>query len=124
MSFDPTLGQRAVAALHNEVLSNPVESVGDLLGLANIILLTRRSIWNFPVGIAMVSMLGYVFFKAHLYSDTLTQLYFFIVQIVGWSHGCGIANRTARSSSRPQAAASLRCTCLALEPVRWRSATS
>ncbi len=73
-----------IAALHHEILSNPVESVGDLLGIVNIILLTRRSIWNFPVGIAMVSMLGYVFFRAHLYSDTLTQLYFFIVQIVGW----------------------------------------
>ena len=84
MSVDVTVWQRIVAALHNEVLSNPVESIGDLLGVANIILLTRRSIWNFPVGIAMVSMLGYVFFQAHLYSDTLTQLYFFVVQIVGW----------------------------------------
>jgi nicotinamide mononucleotide transporter len=84
MTLDQSLWDRVVAALHNEILSNPVESVGDLLGIANIVLLTRRSIWNFPVGIAMVSMLGYVFFKAHLYSDTLTQLYFFIVQIVGW----------------------------------------
>jgi nicotinamide mononucleotide transporter len=82
--IEPTLWQRAVTALHTEILSDPVEAVGDLLGIANIVLLTRRSIWNFPVGIAMVSMLGYVFFKAHLYSDTLTQLYFFIVQIVGW----------------------------------------
>lgn len=84
MILDSTLGQRAISALHNEILSNPVESIGDLLGIANIVLLTRRSIWNFPVGIAMVSMLGYVFFKAHLYSDTLTQLYFFVVQIIGW----------------------------------------
>jgi len=81
---DPTIVQRILAALHTEILSDPVEAVGDLLGIANIILLTRRSIWNFPVGIAMVSMLGYVFFRAHLYSDTLTQLYFFVVQIVGW----------------------------------------
>ncbi len=78
------VAQAVFNALHNEVLSNPVESIGDLLGIVNIILLTRRSIWNFPVGIAMVSMLGYVFFRAHLYSDTLTQLYFFVVQIIGW----------------------------------------
>ena len=82
--LDPTIPQRILAALHTEILSDPVEAVGDLLGIANIILLTRRSIWNFPVGIAMVSMLGYVFFRAHLYSDTLTQFYFFVVQIVGW----------------------------------------
>ena len=77
--------QAVLQALHTEILSNPVEAIGDLLGIANIILLTRRSIWNFPVGIAMVSMLGYVFFRAHLYSDTLTQVYFFIVQIIGWA---------------------------------------
>ena len=77
--------QAVLQALHTEILSNPVEAIGDLLGIANIILLTRRSIWNFPVGIAMVSMLGYVFFRAHLYSDTLTQFYFFIVQIIGWA---------------------------------------
>lgn len=82
--IDPTIPQRILIALHTEILSDPVEAVGDLLGIANIILLTRRSIWNFPVGIAMVSMLGYVFFRAHLYSDTLTQFYFFVVQIVGW----------------------------------------
>ena len=79
-----TLPQLILQALHTEILSNPAEAIGDLLGIANIILLTRRSIWNFPVGIAMVSMLGYVFFRAHLYSDTLTQFYFFVVQIVGW----------------------------------------
>ena len=84
MIVEPTVAQRMLAGLHSEILSDPVEAVGDLLGIANIVLLTRRSIWNFPVGIAMVSMLGYVFFRAHLYSDTLTQLYFFIVQIVGW----------------------------------------
>jgi nicotinamide mononucleotide transporter len=85
LSLDPgTLWQQAQTALRNEVLSNPVESVGDLLGIANIVLLTRRSIWNFPVGIAMVSMLGYVFFQAHLYSDTLTQIYFLVLNIVGW----------------------------------------
>ena len=81
---DPSIMQRILTTLHTEIFSDPVEAVGDLLGIANIILLTRRSIWNFPVGIAMVSMLGYVFFRAHLYSDTLTQLYFFVVQIVGW----------------------------------------
>ena len=84
MMFDPSIPQRILTALHTEILSDPVEAVADLLGVANIILLTRRSIWNFPVGIAMVSMLGFVFFRAHLYSDTLTQFYFFVVQIVGW----------------------------------------
>lgn len=76
--------QHAVTVLRSEVTENPVEIIGDTLGIANIVLLTRRSIWNFPIGIAMVSMLGYVFFKAHLYSDTLTQFYFLVVQIVGW----------------------------------------
>ena len=83
--LDPaTLSQKAIAALHNEILSDPIESIGDLLGIANIVLLRRRSIWNFPVGMAMVAMLGLTFFRAHLYSDTLTQLYFFVLNIIGW----------------------------------------
>jgi nicotinamide mononucleotide transporter len=84
MMVDPTIPERILAALHHEILSDPAEAVGDLLGIANIVLLTRRSIWNFPVGIAMVSLLGYVFFQQRLYSDTLTQLYFLIFNVIGW----------------------------------------
>ena len=61
-----------------------IEIVASILGVANIILLVRRSIWNYPFGIAMVTLYGVVFFRARLYSDALLQVFFFIVQIYGW----------------------------------------
>ncbi len=76
--------ERAITALRNEIFSGPFETIAFLLGIANIILLIRRSIWNYPVGIVMVSIYGWVFFNAHLYSDALLQPFFFVVQFVGW----------------------------------------
>jgi nicotinamide mononucleotide transporter len=61
-----------------------IEIVASILGVVNIVLLVRRSIWNYPFGIVMVSMYGVVFFQARLFSDALLQVFFFIVQIYGW----------------------------------------
>lgn len=54
------------------------------LGLANIVLLVRRSIWNFAFGIAMVSLYAVIFFDAQLYAETGLQVFFAIVQAYGW----------------------------------------
>ena len=71
-------------ALRAEIFSSPLEVVATLLGVANIVLLVRRSIWNYPAGILSVSILAYVFFRTQLFSDTLLQFFFVVVQIVGW----------------------------------------
>jgi len=63
---------------------NPVEIIAAVLGLANVVLVARRSIWNYPFGIAMVSLYAFVFFEAKLYSDAILQLFFLVVQIYGW----------------------------------------
>jgi len=63
---------------------NALEILASLLGLANIILLVRRSIWNYPFGIAMVALYADIFFSAKLYSDALLQLFFFAIQVYGW----------------------------------------
>ena len=60
------------------------EIVASFLGVVNIVLLVRRSIWNYPFGIVMVSMYAVVFFQARLFSDALLQVFFFAVQIYGW----------------------------------------
>lgn len=65
-------------------MTNPLEWVAVLLGVANIILLVRRSIWNFPVGIVMVLLYFELFREARLYSDMLLQIFFLIVQAWGW----------------------------------------
>ena len=68
----------------SEVFGSPLQTVGTLLGVANTILLIRRSIWNWPVGIASVGILGFVFFKTYLLSDMLLQIYFVVMQVIGW----------------------------------------
>lgn len=65
-------------------MTNPLEWVAVLLGIANIILLVRRSIWNFPVGIVMVLLYFEIFREARLYSDMLLQIFFLLVQLWGW----------------------------------------
>ena len=56
------------------------------LGIANIVLLIRRNVWNYPFGIAMVAIYFFVFRDAKLYSDALLQIFFLVVQLYGWWH--------------------------------------
>lgn len=61
-----------------------VEIVAALLGVINVVLVVRRSTWNYPFGIAMVALYFFVFAHAKLYSDALLQVFFFVIQIYGW----------------------------------------
>ncbi|MEY5008667.1 MAG: hypothetical protein RL764_1983 [Pseudomonadota bacterium] len=61
-----------------------LEVLAALFGLANIALIIRRSVWNFPVALVMVSLSGVVLWDARLYSDAALQIFFFIVNILGW----------------------------------------
>lgn len=63
---------------------NWIELGGAILGLANIILLVRRSVWNFPAAMAMVALIGFTLFEARLYSESLLQVFFFAVNAYGW----------------------------------------
>ena len=57
---------------------------GALLGLIQIVLLVRRSIWNFPVAMAMVALIGVTLFSARLYAECGLQAFFFVVNAKGW----------------------------------------
>jgi nicotinamide mononucleotide transporter len=63
---------------------NPLEMIAAALGLANIVLLARRSIWNYPFALAMVTLYAIIFYEAKLYSDVLLQIFFFTINIYGW----------------------------------------
>jgi nicotinamide mononucleotide transporter len=63
---------------------NPLEWVAAALGIVNVALVVRRSVWNYPFGLIMVSLYFFVFFEARLYSDALLQIFFFVVQLYGW----------------------------------------
>lgn len=61
-----------------------VESVAVVLGIVNVWLAVRRSVWNFPVAIVSVSLFGAVVFAQRLYSDTLLQGFFVAANVYGW----------------------------------------
>lgn len=61
-----------------------IELIAVALGLVNVTLVVRRSVWNYPFGILMVVLYAIIFFRAKLYSDALLQLFFFVVQFYGW----------------------------------------
>lgn len=63
---------------------NPIEILAALLVLANIALVARRSVWNYPFGIAAVTLYAFVFLEARLYSDMLLQGFFLVLNLYGW----------------------------------------
>ena len=63
-----------------------LETIAAALGLVNAYLLVRRSVWNYAFGIAAVTLYGWIFFQTKLYSDTLLQVFYVVVQVYGWSN--------------------------------------
>jgi nicotinamide mononucleotide transporter len=65
---------------------NWLEALATILGLINIGLIVRRSVWNYPFGLAMVAIYAWLFAQpdVRLYSDAGLQVFFFIVQLYGW----------------------------------------
>jgi len=63
---------------------NTLEWVAAGLGVINVGLLVRRSIWNYPFALAMVTLYFFVFYEAKLYSDMLLQPFFFAINLFGW----------------------------------------
>jgi nicotinamide mononucleotide transporter len=61
-----------------------LEWMAVMLGLINVTLVVRRSVWNYPFGIVMVTLYAVIFYRAKLYSDALLQVFFFAVQFYGW----------------------------------------
>lgn len=62
----------------------PIDLLASALTLINVLLIVRRSLWNYPFGLAAVAVSAAVFWRERLYSDVLLQLFFFLVQFYGW----------------------------------------
>lgn len=62
-----------------------LEALAVGLGLANIVLLVRRSVWNFAFGIAMVSLYAAIFFEQRLYALAGLQIFFIAANLYGWT---------------------------------------
>ncbi len=62
------------------------EILGAVLGVIGVWLMIRQNIWGWPVGLVQVAVYAWVFFEAKLYSDTILQVFFFVIQGYGWWH--------------------------------------
>ena len=62
----------------------PIELIAAALGLANVVLIARRTVLNYPFGIAMVSLYAVIFRAERLYSDALLQGFFLVLNAWGW----------------------------------------
>jgi nicotinamide mononucleotide transporter len=61
-----------------------LEFFGTVFNILCVWLTTRKSIWNWPVGIVAVILFGVLFYQIRLYSDFLEQIYYFATGIWGW----------------------------------------
>ncbi|MFI5337060.1 MAG: nicotinamide riboside transporter PnuC [Opitutales bacterium] len=78
---------------------SPWEITGTVLGVIGVWLMIRQNIWGWPVGLVQVAVYAWVFYDAKLYSDTLLQIAFFLIQAYGWWHWLRGAHEAAHSTA-------------------------
>lgn len=61
-----------------------LEAIAAVLTLANIALVVRRSVWNFPAALVAVTLTAIVLWQSRLYSDAGLQGFFFVLNLYGW----------------------------------------
>lgn len=66
--------------------AKPLDLLNLALGVAGVWLMTRRSLWAFPVGLVAVSVQGVLFWQATFYADAKLQAFFFVCLAYGWWH--------------------------------------
>ncbi len=76
---------------------NEIELIGALFGIAGVWLTVKEKIGCFPLGIINVLITAYLVFSQKLYADTLQQVVYFILLMVGWVnwYKAGRTNTTA-----------------------------
>jgi len=56
------------------------------LGIIGVVLMVRRSLWAFPVGLVAVGVQGILFYQAQFPADAMLQVFFFVTLAWGWWH--------------------------------------
>jgi nicotinamide mononucleotide transporter len=76
--------------LHNIWVGLTTASALDLanlvIGIAGVVLMVRRSLWAFPVGLGAVAVQGVLFYQTRLYAEATQQVFFFGALAWGWWH--------------------------------------
>lgn len=61
------------------------ELIGFVLGVWTVWLVARANIWTFPIGIVQSVFFFVLFIESKLYSDAYLQVFFIVIQFVGWA---------------------------------------
>ena len=61
-----------------------LEIVGFISGFAGVFLTVKKNKWCFPIGIINVILSCFLFYESRLYADSLQQLVYIPLLIVGW----------------------------------------
>lgn len=78
-----------------------IEVAAFVLGVGNLWLIVRQNIWNWPVGLALVTLYFWIFGYQRIYASMGLQVFFFALQIYGWHQWLhGGAGGGARTISR------------------------
>ena len=63
---------------------NPLEIIGFISGFTGVFLTVKKNKWCFPIGIINVIISCFLFYESRLYADSLQQLVYIPLLIVGW----------------------------------------
>jgi nicotinamide mononucleotide transporter len=55
-----------------------------VLGIIGVVLMIRRNLWAFPVGLVAVTVQGILFYRYRFYADAVLQVCFFGALAYGW----------------------------------------
>ncbi|WP_119727434.1 nicotinamide riboside transporter PnuC [Thermomonospora amylolytica] len=121
MSLHDLLKPLLEPAFHlGQVPTSRAELLGFVTGAVCVYLVVRQSIWNWPIGIANVALLGLVFLDGGLYADAALQIVYIVLQAYGWwawlyggrDRTRLVVTRTSRAEWAGLAAAGLAATAL------------
>lgn len=68
----------------NWIISNYIELLGAILGIAYIFFSIRQNILTWPTGLLTSALYVWVFFVSKLYADMGLQIYYVLISIYGW----------------------------------------
>jgi nicotinamide mononucleotide transporter len=66
--------------------AQPLDQVNLVLGITGVVLMVKRSLWAFPVGLLAVTVQAKLFWDATFYADAKLQGFFFVSLAYGWWH--------------------------------------
>lgn len=66
--------------------AQPLDQINLGLGVTGVVLMVRRSLWAFPVGLIAVTVQAKLFWEASFYADAKLQGVFFVALAYGWWH--------------------------------------